>query len=280
MVRRVVVAAIGIPVAGGVVYAGGWVLVAALAALAVVGTHEFYRLAAAGGVHPVPLGLVAAGLFPLAAYAALAERDLLSLRGGAIAGAAWLILTVALAMRTRGPEGRPLAAASISVFGALYAGGLPSFVLALRYAPDAAAGPATALVFLPLIVTWVADSLAMAAGATFGGPKLAPVLSPKKTWAGALAHGASALVTAPAYGRLVLGPLGVGLTALECAAIGLAVSVAGQLGDLGESLFKREARVKDSGRAFPGHGGVLDRLDALYWAVPTTVALLVLFGRL
>ncbi|MDH3368365.1 MAG: phosphatidate cytidylyltransferase [Gemmatimonadota bacterium] len=136
----------------------------------------------------------------------------------------------------------------------------------------------TAVVFLPLVVTWVGDSLAMFGGKWFGGPKLAPVLSPNKTWSGAVSGAVGAVVLAPLYGLLVLSPVGVNVPNWQLIVLGLALSIVGQSGDMAESLFKREAGVKDSGTFFPGHGGVLDRFDSLYWVLPATAVLLTLFG--
>jgi phosphatidate cytidylyltransferase len=182
-------------------------------------------------------------------------------------------------MAARGPGARPLEAAAITVFAALYTGGLPSFLLLLRHSERLPSDwAATWLVFLPLVVTWVSDSLAMAGGSAIGGPKLAPVLSPRKTWAGAVSGAVGAFVLAPAYGALLLAPLGIGIHPWRLAVFGLAISVVGQLGDIAESLFKRQAGLKDSGTFFPGHGGVLDRFDSLYWVIPAAALLLSVFG--
>ena len=118
----------------------------------------------------------------------------------------------------------------------------------------------------------------MAGGRLIGGPKLAPVLSPNKTWAGACSGGVGGVMIGAVYGALVLAPTGVVIPLWQLAVFGLAITIAGQVGDIIESLFKREAGVKDSGSFFPGHGGVLDRLDSLYWVLPTSVAMLLLLG--
>ena len=183
-----------------------------------------------------------------------------------------------MAVETRKDRGD---AVSVTAFGALYAGGLPAFLLWLRHgAVSRSAWAATWLVFLPLALTWISDTLAMIGGSLVGGAKLAPVLSPKKTWAGAVAGAVAAPLLAPLYGRWVLGAVGIEVPVVALVLVGLGVGILGQLGDLAESLFKREAGVKDSGGFFPGHGGVLDRLDSLYWGIPVTVVVLKAFGAI
>jgi len=139
---------------------------------------------------------------------------------------------------------------------------------------------ATWLVFLPLVSVWVCDSAAMQVGSAIGGPKFAPVVSPNKTWSGTIAGSLAATAVGPLFTVLFLRPAGLDLDLGLAAVFGFVVASLGQIGDLAESLFKREAGVKDSGAFFPGHGGVLDRFDSLYWALPTGAALLTAFGVL
>ena len=129
-----------------------------------------------------------------------------------------------------------------------------------------------ALVFYPLVVTWICDSAAMFAGQRLGGRKLWPSVSPGKTWSGSTAGLVAALLVAPLYQRLVLQPAGLDVPLLPLLVVAALVGVLGQLGDLVESLFKREVGVKDSSSLIPGHGGVLDRLDSLYVVVPLAAA--------
>jgi phosphatidate cytidylyltransferase len=152
--------------------------------------------------------------------------------------------------------------------------------VAIRHGPHADAHPrgSVALVVLPLVVTWICDTCAMAAGSLFGGPKLAPVLSPRKTWAGAVGGLVGGLAAALAYGPLVLDRVALRLGVLQLVTVGLVVVAAAQVGDVAESLFKREVGVKDSSSIIPGHGGVLDRLDSLYFVLPLTAGLFRLFG--
>lgn len=280
--RRITVAAIGIPLAFGAVYLGAWALVAAVALLGAIGSAEFYRLSEAGGARPLAgWGLAAAVAFPVGTYATIAGLVALPPVAGYGAAALWLLAVMGAAIVRRGPEAAPLAAMAATVFGACYAAGLPSFLLVLRHGePSMAALPATWLVFYPLAMTWICDTAAMSGGAAFGGPKMAPVLSPKKTWSGAVSGLFGALIVAIVYGLVALAPSGIILQVWQMIVLGLAVGTLGQVGDLGESLLKRSVGIKDSGSFFPGHGGVLDRLDSLYWVIPITTLLLVGFGIL
>lgn len=279
---RVIVAAIGIPVAASVIYAGGWVLVALIAVLAVAGALELYRIGERAGLRPLTvLGAAGAALMPAAVYAALPAVGALSVRWFVFAAVAWFIVTVSVGTFTRETADRPLASVAVTLFGALYAGAMLAFLVPIRHAPGLPSPlAAAALVLLPLATTWICDSVAMEIGSRVGGPKLAPRLSPKKTWSGAVGGTIGAVVAAPLYGLLLLERFGVALPVWQLAIFGFVVSVVGPIGDVSESLFKREVGVKDSGAFFPGHGGVLDRLDSLYWVIPTSAILLAVFGVL
>jgi phosphatidate cytidylyltransferase len=279
MARRVAVAAVGIPTALGLVRLGGWPLVAALAALAALGALELFRLAAAAGTAPlVLLGAAAAAVMPVLMYG-IAQGRVSNLEWLGVGVVVWVVAPMAVAVLRRPPTQAPLGAITVTFFAPFYAGLLPSFVVLLRHAvPGRNPWTATWLVFLPLVTVWVCDSVAMAAGAVFGGPKFAPVVSPKKTWSGTIAGSVAGAVVAPLFGWLFLARTGLVVSSPRLVLFGLVVASVGQVGDLAESLLKREAGVKDSGGFFPGHGGVLDRLDSLYWALPTAAILLVLYG--
>ncbi len=282
MVRRIAVAAIGIPTAFGLVYLGGWALVGVLALLGVVGTSEYYAMAEKGGAKPLaPLGYVAALAIPTLGYMATPAGAGLDPVLAMFGFVLWFIAVLGVGVFSRAPEQAPLPALAATVFGPLYTTGLPCFLLLIRHgAPELSPIAATALVFYPLVMTWVCDSFAMSGGSALGGPKLAPVVSPNKTWSGAAFGLVGGVVVALVYGIFVLGRLGVTLGLLQMVTLGLVVGTLGQLGDLAESLLKRSVGTKDSGGFFPGHGGVLDRLDSLYWVIPISAFLLYLFGVL
>src|SRR3954466_8932931 len=128
----------------------------------------------------------------------------------------------------------------------------------------------------------------MFGGRAFGGPKLgprgtprpqlAPRVSPGKTRSGSPAGVIGGLLVAPLFGAWIFPRVGVNVPIWRLLVIAGVLSVIGQIGDLAESLFKREAGVKDSSNLIPGHGGVLDRFDSLYFVLPTAAALYHLFG--
>ncbi len=184
LVRRVGFALVAIPLALLIVWYGGIPLVALLAAAAALGAGELFGLAERTGIRPARAGgTVAAASLPVIAYFMLlspsrnpAAPEIL-LYAAALALVA--LLTWALAART--PADRPLEAVAVTVLGVAYTGGLPTFLLAIRHGSLPLQSWAGAwLVFFPLVVTWVCDTAAMFGGRTFGGPKLAPTVSPGK----------------------------------------------------------------------------------------------------
>lgn len=280
LAQRIGFAVAAIPFALLFVWYGGWPLVALVVTIAVLGTRELYDLQRHTGVMPLDgAGLVAAALAAPAAYLCLRDPQSFVTTAWPYAGALWLMLVMSLALWRRSPANRPLEAVAVTVFGALYAGALPAFLLELRHASHGTRSWAGAwLVFYPLVVTWIVDTAAMFGGRAFGGAKLAPTVSPGKTRAGSIAGVVGGLLVAPLFAYGIFPWVGVAVPIGPLLAIALVLSVVGQVGDLAESLFKREAGVKDSSHLIPGHGGVLDRLDSLYFVIPVAAVLYRIFG--
>jgi phosphatidate cytidylyltransferase len=275
LTRRIIFAVIAAPASIAVVYFGDWALAILLSVLAALGAWELFRMARDAGSNPLePAGIALAALLPIAVHAQRLGVYTLSLT----AVVAMILVLFASTIWLRGPLGHPLSSVAITAFGVMYAG-LISYVYALRYhdyAVGAAAG--TALVFLPIILTWATDIGAYAFGRAFGKTKLIPAVSPGKTVAGAVGGLGLAIVICLLYVRFILMPYAqLGLTIQGAVLFAIVVSVAAQTGDLAESLLKREAGVKNSSRIIPGHGGILDRFDSLLFVMP--IAFLVL-GRL
>ncbi|MFN2567866.1 MAG: phosphatidate cytidylyltransferase [Gemmatimonadaceae bacterium] len=288
LTRRVLSAVIAAPLGIWAVLAGDWPLAALLAVASALAAWEFFRVARAAGSNPfADVGMALAGLIPLAVHAHF--LDLYTVRSPL--AAAVLLALLAGSIWARGVGGRPLTAAAVTVLGVLYTGGLLSFGYALRYhdtvrfydALPASSRPQLAgigiapggmLLLTPVLLTWASDIGAYFVGRTVGGRKLIPAVSPGKTVSGAVGGLLASIAVAwvagrvllPRFAQLAFSPVGV-------IVFGAVISVAAQVGDLFESLLKREAGVKNSSSLIPGHGGVLDRLDSLFFALPTAYLL-------
>lgn len=267
---RIASAAAGIPLLLGATYLGGWPLAALVSLLNVVSAEETARLLAPGEVARAWSRAWAAAA-PWVAL--LAGREWLL---PAWCGASLLFLAHrgVLAARARRPEdlhdlGRQPAA---TLFALFYPAVLLTHLVLLRHpgpVPGPAAGAPHAPAWAVLFLVWANDTASYFAGRALGGPRLAPLVSPGKTVAGGLAG----LAAAAAVGAGA-GPGLLGLPVPAAAVFALLVGLAAQAGDLFESLLKRSAGVKDSGRLIPGHGGVLDRFDSLAFALPLSYYLL------
>jgi phosphatidate cytidylyltransferase len=175
----------------------------------------------------------------------------------------------ALTLATKRPLVESLAAAGISSSALL----LVAFPLSFAVTLHAMARIGPKLLLFALVITWVGDTVAYFVGRAIGKHPFAPILSPKKTWEGAVGGFVGSLLVGVAFSKWIGVPMG---QMLAMAAVG---NVAGQVGDLLESAYKRSAGVKDSGTLLPGHGGILDRIDALILAIPVVCYYWILFGN-
>ncbi len=173
---------------------------------------------------------------------------------------------------------------ALTFAGSYYVAGLLSSYLLLRQLETPLVGgwlafaqipPGAAWVFFTLAITWLQDTGAYFVGRAMGRTQMAPALSPKKSWEGFAGGMASSIITA----LLCVPLLGLPITWLEAVILGIAAGVFGPLGDLAESLIKRQVGVKDSGFIIPGHGGILDRIDSILFTGPIVYYLVLLFTR-
>ncbi len=287
---RVLFAGAAAPVALWVVLAGGAPLAALLAIVCAVGAWEFFRIARGAGAHPLgDVGIALAGLVPLAVHARY--LGLFTFQPAFIA--ALVLLLLAATIWLRGVEGQPIGSASVTLLGVIYTAGMLSFAYAIRY-HDIVAGydvvgarqmlvgplalrltPGGVLLVMPLVITWASDIGAYFSGRAIGGRKLIPSVSPGKTVAGAVGGLVGSMLVSLLFARTVLAPVAnLGFSPWGALLFGLLISVAAQVGDLFESLVKREGGVKDSSRVLPGHGGILDRFDSLIFVMPVAYLLL------
>jgi phosphatidate cytidylyltransferase len=230
-----------------------WLFLAVVMLLAGIALHEYFLLCRAGGFRVLAvLGYAGAGGVCLAeAHAA---------RGGAnltfAALGVFLLLTLSVALVQVLELKDYLAAVATTALGVLYIGLPFSLLIPIRF-KDPASG--FHWIFVLFLVIWAGDIFAYFIGRTVGRHLLFPRVSPKKTWEGSVAGLAGSLLAAWAYTHWVWRTADA-VTVLFLAAL---IAMAGQVGDLAESAMKRSAGVKDSGSLLPGHGGVLDRVDAL-----------------
>jgi phosphatidate cytidylyltransferase len=257
LLLRVVTAAVLIPLVFVLVlWAPQQVFAVVMALVAVLTMHEYLGLADKSRLAPVPY-------FCYLAVALMAGWP--SLTGGTAALLVLLALVVVV-LPWRGLE-YALPGAAASAFGVLYVGLPLAMLVQMRLLPNGRQW----LIYV-LVLTWISDTAAYFTGRVIGGRKLAPRISPGKTWAGTIGSVIAAMLFGVLYARYVTPdyPLAWSIPTA------VAVNLAGQLGDLAESALKRGAGVKDSSTLLPGHGGLLDRIDALLFAVPALWYILLL----
>jgi phosphatidate cytidylyltransferase len=245
---RILVAVVGLPVVLGVVWLGGWWLCLLALVAGVIALHELYVMAR-------PLRPLA-----LAGYGGLA----LTLLGAQLGGPVWMLggflTTLAFAFLLKGvSETRQslTVAVATTMLGVAWVGLGLGYLMLLRGLPE----HGRLAIFTVLLAVFGADTLAFFIGRLIGRHKLAPVISPGKTWEG-LAASTVAAVLIPFFALYHQHFLTTG----ESLVLGAVIAVAAPVGDLFESAVKRDFGVKDSGRLLAGHGGVLDRIDAPLFA--------------
>jgi phosphatidate cytidylyltransferase len=271
LIHRIVTAVIGIIVAIYVVNYGQWVFAAAALVLTLLAWHEFTRMMVCRQIETAYwLGLAGIALLWGTAWLGNARETV----------AVLLLITLAvLAKMVFFPERFKFENAAATIAGAVYVGLSFSHLVLLRFTGQELTmptwfGPLSAgavYLWLAFVGTWSSDTFAFFVGKSFGHHKLAPKVSPGKTWEGTIGGVAGSVIGVSAMGALCGLPLG------HSAAMGLLVGVVAPLGDLVESSLKRFCCVKDSGRLLPGHGGVLDRFDSVMFAAPAVYYYLQLF---
>ena len=259
LVKRLLVTIILLPVGMAAILAGGWYLTALVAVFMCLAAWEYVELFRTGGLRPAGV-LVIGGTLIL-----LVGRNF-----NGFDSAAWMISLIILLSMTYHlvayERGRDQAGSdfAVTLAGLFYIGWFGAYFISLRNLPE---GKWWILVVLPAV--WFADAGAYFIGKRFGRHKLSPRLSPNKTWEGYLGGiVAGVLLTAlfAAIWQVGAGPNSA-ITPLRGALIGLVMGIFPTLGDLGESMIKRQMGVKDSGNLLPGHGGAFDRIDSWLWAV-------------
>jgi len=259
---RIVVALVLLPLVIGLAYLGGWWLFGLALVAGLIALHELYTLART--LKPLVL----------AGYVGF----VLALVGAEVGGTIWMaggfMLTLFLSFLVFGlSHERPSATASfgVTMLGVVWVGGGLGFLLLLRDIHEHGFWAVIAVLF----TVFAADTAAYFVGRTLGRHRMAPIISPGKTWEGFVAG----MVVGVLAAFLILYKDRAGfLSVPETFALGAAVVLAAVCGDLFESAVKRDLTVKDSGRLLGGHGNMLDRLDALLWAGPAAFYVIYAFG--
>jgi phosphatidate cytidylyltransferase len=265
LLKRVGVVILLLPIGLAGILCGGWVYTAGITAILALAAWEYVQLMNAGGFKPAGV-LVVGGAVLLTlgrGYNGFASAP------GLLSLLVLLSMTYHLVAYERGrdPSGSDFA---VTLAGIVYLGWIGAYFISLRELPD---GKWWVLFVLPVI--WAADTGAYLIGVRFGRHKLSPRLSPKKSWEGYLAG----VVTATLAGTLLAALLAAlplewervaasaWLPVWKGALFGFLLAVLSTLGDLGESMIKRQVGMKDSGKLLPGHGGAFDRIDSWLWGV-------------
>ena len=273
MLLRIATAAVLIPIVVALVWFGPPALLAALACVvAILALFEFFDIGDKVGLRAFKKWTYFSTALIFYSQYSVGLGETRSFTGGvsvvrnAVGGvlsldASFLIFIfgcVALGLATRRPLLEVLPALAISAAGILFIA-LP-FSYIVRVNEIERVG--RQLILFTLVLIWAGDMLAYFIGKSVGRLKMAPALSPKKTWEGAFANVVASALVAIAFARWMQ------IDTLTLIGIAVAANIAGQAGDLIESAYKRGASVKDSGALLPGHGGMLDRIDSLILAAP------------
>jgi phosphatidate cytidylyltransferase len=263
LVSRIIVAAVLLPLVIGLTYLGDWWLFGLAAVGGILALHELYAIARS--LRP----LVLAGYLGFAlALLGLQLGGIPWLVGGILSTFVFMFVVFALS------DVRSSATASFgaTVLGVVWVGGGIGFLLLIRDIPDYGFAAVMAVLF----TVFAADTGAFFVGRALGRRKMAPAISPGKSWEGFVGGVAAAVLVSF---LILYGDHEEFLTIPQSLVLGAVIALASALGDLFESAVKRDLDVKDSGRLLAGHGGMLDRLDSLLWAGPAAYFTILAFGN-
>ena len=248
--RRALITIILLPILIGLIIYGGWPFVIAMALALGIAGYEYGALFSTRSFTPaLPLLFIGPAILAVARFQLSIEMQAVILVALVMLAMTWHLINFERGATRSGTD------LAITLSGIVYVGLLGGYLISLRFLPD---GLYWVLLVLPAV--WFADSAAYFAGSAIGRHRMAPKLSPNKTWEG---YGAGVLVGAAAGAGLAViwAQLGASMTWQMGAVVGVIVAAISPLGDLGISMYKREMRPKDTGSILGPHGGLLDRID-------------------
>ncbi|MBI4651174.1 phosphatidate cytidylyltransferase [Candidatus Desantisbacteria bacterium] len=247
-------------------YAHFYGFLATIVLIEIIAFYELIKMSQTGSIK-INKGFAFAGISLLAWHMVIPQKFIFT---GLFLGCVFFIFTHDLLKRMRfksefnTPVSTLLKTVGVNFLSVIYIGWFLNYAVLLRkISPH--------MILFPLIITWANDTGAYAIGRLFGKHKLAPKISPNKTWEGSIAGICSGMITVAIFKFAVNGTkFFTDISYAEFLLAGIIISIAGQIGDLFESYIKRKCKVKDSGNLIPGHGGLLDRIDSLIFSLPLT----------
>lgn len=277
MIQRIIVALIGLPIALIPIWLGGLWSAGLLLILALIGGHEFYMMMQKGTFRPAYLlGLLGISALVLHPVRQLLPEPLATQLAPTSTNTILVIALITTLIFTLYQTEQPLLTWFSTVAGIFYIGVLSNQILALRLVEQG-----LWWLLFGVLITWANDVAAYFAGVSIGRNKLWPRLSPKKTWEGTVSGWICAALMGLIFVWLtpIVSPISAPISLAQGALIGFVGGILALFGDLAMSMLKRQVGVKDSGRLFPGHGGMLDRLDSPLFVLPFIYQLVLFIGR-
>lgn len=266
LAKRVIVAIFGIPLLIGTAFMGGWYFFTILSLVSIIAQWEFYKIQEKKEVYPQTIIGILAGFLILLGI----ETGFWYVTGG------FIVISIMIVLATEMFRQHENVSANIGVtlLGIFY---IPSFLgtlLFMRTQFDqlmpTVENAGFKLVLVIFVGIWICDTFAYGFGRIIGKHKLFEKVSPNKTWEGAIAGVLGSMITLSAVKMFMILPISWAVAL----SIGLLIGMVGQIGDLVESWFKRDAGVKDSSSLLPGHGGMLDRFDSIIFVSPAIFILI------
>lgn len=264
--KRVIIGLILFPMCSWGIWAGGWPFAIGVTVILGIAGWEYWRMVRNGGFTP-SLILLVGGIVTMS----IGQQLFANPRNDFTFSILVLALMTISVYRYELGQDQPASNFSLSLTGLLYLGWLGSYLIPLRNLPD---GLWWTIAALP--AAWLGDIGAFFVGSQIGKHRIAPRVSPRKSWEGYFGGLPFAMAWSISIAWIAQGQIPA-ITPLKGAILGLAIGLTAPLGDLFESLLKREFGVKDSSQILPGHGGVMDRIDTTLWTGVVSYYLITLF---